>query len=177
MEDAIASIETAEPKTSGRLSLICDLLDKRKGVKRLAIRDSVGSPLLTDAEATIRVLVSFNAVTSIDGTFSDEISWGQSLEPQLKAVGARGVIRAIRKLAKFMPNYDRFMSDLDKTMEDMEYDEFQRQYDELRDKRQQCEAGAEGESELDELLWKYAVRHRDQILTDWKPPKKRRPRH
>ena len=173
MPDAIAEISKLERKPSRRVSLLYERIGELKGMKRLAIRDTIGSPLITEPEAIIRVLTSYNAVTSNDGNLYEERSWGQTLIPQLKEVGAHGIVKAIKRLIAFSDEYERLVEELEAEYEDLEFEEYTRRDKEIRDRRLKCESGAELEEDLDKLLWEYAVRNRDQILTDWKPPKKR----
>ncbi|MGI9244884.1 MAG: hypothetical protein ACR2RV_29040 [Verrucomicrobiales bacterium] len=141
-----------------RVTEIVELLNKRRGAKKVAVRDSLESKLFTTPEATIRTLVSFFCVASNSGGLYEELHWGLSLEPQLEEVGADGCIAALKRLEKIDQEYRRLEQEIEQGKD------VDQEYDALWGKRQEAEIGAEGDFVWATLLWNYANKHTGSIL-------------
>ena len=141
-----------------RVKAIVDVLDKRKRAKKVAVRDSLKSPIFTEPEATVRVLVGFFSVASNAGTLYEELGWGLSLKSKLEEIGANGCVAALDRLEVIDDEYRRVEERMAKG------EDCDAEYDALWGRRREAEAGAEGDFVWATLLWNYAKKHRDSIL-------------
>ena len=168
MPNNLRTIEASSPDSLDGLGRICAELKSRlnaAGVKDLGFDENREQErrYLSEPERIVRTLTTFFCGCSNAGTLYEHLDWGLNLLPEITAIGATGCANALRGLVSFQRK-DQQLQEQSKAGEITD-DEYDRRWAAMLQERAEIEREAEGDFLWADLLWRYALEHRAEILS------------